>query len=192
MPSPKPIGPEQTAFNGKIIQVIQQDMQIGDKKVTFERARRAPGTRLIIIRDQKILLTKEYRNEIQDYDIRLPGGKVFDSLKEYSEFLNTKKTNILSVAQQAAKREALEEAGIIANQINHFTTSHSGATVEWDLFYFIVIDFTVSEQRLEHGENIETKWYTFEQAKSAALNGQMREDRSVAVLLKYLHTQNLL
>jgi len=59
-------------------------MKGGDKEVVFETARRAPGVRLIIVRDGQMLITREFRNELDDYDYRLPGGKVFDTLDEYS------------------------------------------------------------------------------------------------------------
>ena len=60
-------------------------MKLGDKKMTFEKARRAPGVRLLIIKKNKILITKEYRDEIGEFDYRLPGGKVFDKLEEYQK-----------------------------------------------------------------------------------------------------------
>jgi len=33
----------------------------------------------------KILLSREYRSELDRYDYRLPGGKVFDTLAEYHD-----------------------------------------------------------------------------------------------------------
>ncbi len=43
----------------------------------FETAVRSPGVRLIIVKDNQMLITKEFRGELDDYDYRLPGGKVF-------------------------------------------------------------------------------------------------------------------
>lgn len=63
-------------------------MQIGDRQKVFEFARRSPGTRLIILNDKhEILITKEYRSELEKFDYRLPGGKVFDTLVEYNDAL---------------------------------------------------------------------------------------------------------
>ena len=77
MAIPKPSGPEKVAYQGRIIEVVEQTMEVGAKTLTLEFARRAPGTRLIIpTSDGKISLTKEYRPEIQDYDYRLPGGNL--------------------------------------------------------------------------------------------------------------------
>lgn len=190
---PTPSGPEEIVYQGKIIEIVHQQMKIGDKEKVFEFARRSPGTRLIIISpDDKILLTREYRTELEDWDYRLPGGKVFDSLKEYNQFLKTSE-NILSEAIKGAKREANQEVGINPKDLKHFATSVCGATVVWDLYYFVVTEYDeLNKQELEVGENIETNWFTFKEAKEVCLSGKMSEDRSAIVLLRYLHSQGKL
>lgn len=168
-------------FQGKIIEVIQ------DGKREF--ARRSPGTRLLIVKDGQIMLTKEHREELKDFDYRLPGGKVFDTLAEYNQFVDSG-NDILIVAQDAAKKEAREEVGIEVSDIKHIWTSVCGATVIWDLYYFVVSQFTKLEsQSLEEGENIKPVWFTYEEARQLALTGKMSEDRSVAVLLRFLNNQ---
>lgn len=188
----KPTEPEKIVYQGKVIEVVQQNRKIGETEKLFEFARRSPGTRLIIRSGEQILLTKEYRTETGNYDYRLPGGKVFDTLEEYNRFLNTGQ-DISPRAVEAAKKEAREEVGIEVDEINHLWTSINGATVVWDLLYFEVSKFKqLPSQNLEVGEEIETSWITLEKAKEIALSGQMQEDRSVAVLLRYLHLKNIL
>lgn len=185
---PKANGPEKILFQGKIVEVVQQPMKIGSKLVDFEFARRSPGTRLIIINlnQKKILVTKEFRSEHNDYDYRLPGGKVFDSLEEYNEFLNTGK-DILIPATIQAKKEAKEEAGIIVKNIKHYYTSINGATIKWDLYYFVIDVWDEDSQELGEGEDIEVVWVGYDEAKELALNGSMSEDRSVVALLRWLN-----
>ena len=48
-----------------------------------EIVRRPPGVRLLIVKEGNVLLTKEYRHEADGYDFRLPGGKVFESLRDF-------------------------------------------------------------------------------------------------------------
>lgn len=140
----------------------------------------------MIVKDGKILLTKEFREEVKDYDYRLPGGKVFDTLVEYNKFVDSG-IDILPVAQEAAKKEAREEVGLVPSEIKHIYTSVCGATVVWDLYYFEVSKFEeLPTQSLEDGEDIKPDWYTFDVAKQMAFSGKMSEDRSVAVLLRYL------
>lgn len=181
---------ETITYQGKIIEVVEYSP---DGARTFEKARRAPGTRTIVIHEHKILLTREYRHELDSYDYRLPGGKVFDTLAQYNEFLNTNPTHeqTLAAARAGAIREIKEEAGIelIVDQLSHFYTSICGATVQWDLYYFVanITNKQIGTQALEDGEDITLAWYDFAKARELALDpAKMSEDRSVAVLLRWL------
>ncbi|MBI2356702.1 NUDIX domain-containing protein [Candidatus Dojkabacteria bacterium] len=188
MSKPIPVSDIESMYKGKILEVVQQDMKIGDKQVTFEWARRSPGTRLIVLsKDKRILLTKEFRREMNDWDYRLPGGKVFDTLTQYVEFLNSGK-DILSVAKDAVEAEAAQEAGIEVKAVTHYHTSKNGATVEWDLYYFIATDYVELNdgQKLEVGEDIRVEWFTFDEAMDICLKGGFKEDRSLGVLLKFI------
>lgn len=186
---PKVDGPEVIAFQGRIVEVVKQPMKIGDKKITFEFARRSPGSRLIIINkaDKKLLITKEFRTEHNDYDYRLPGGKVFDSLEDYNNFISSG-GELIVPAEKQATIEAKEEAGITPKNIRHFYTSVCGATITWDLYYFVIDEWIQHKQNLGEGEDIHVEWVSFEEAQELALNGSMSEDRSVAVLLRWLET----
>ena len=96
---------ETIVFQGKIIEVVQQLVKIGDKELTWEIARRSPGVRMIICDGDKILLTKEFRRELDMIDYRLPGGKVCDTLVEYNEH----RKDIEQQALIAVNRECEEE-----------------------------------------------------------------------------------
>lgn len=188
----EPIGPEEIVYQGKIIEVVQQRMKTGEKEQVFEFARRSPGTRLIIVTpEKKVLLTKEYRHEARGFDLRLPGGKVFDTLQEYNDFLKSG-ADIASVAAEAAKKEAREEVGIEVEEIQyHYTSKEASATLMYDLLYFVITRFRKlpDGQSLEHGEEgIELVEVNFDEARQICLDGRMQEDRSVAVLIRFLST----
>jgi 8-oxo-dGTP pyrophosphatase MutT (NUDIX family) len=170
------------AFSGKIGEVIHAKQADGR---VFERYRRPPGTRLIIVSpDKKILVTKEHRSETGGIDLRLPGGKVCDSLEAYHELLNSGQ-DIVEAAKTAAIKEALEETGLVIENLRLITKANAGATVEWDLYYFRVDKYIESPngQELEAGEDIEVAWMTAEELRQAIENNEMREWRSVGVLL---------
>ena len=60
--------------------------------------------------------------------------------------------------------------------------------VEWDLYYLVVNKHKESpQQELEMREDIKLVGLSFEEAKQIALSGKMSEDRSVAVLLRFLN-----
>jgi len=174
---------EEIAFSGRIGEIVHNPQPDGR---VFERFRRAPGTRLAIISpDQKVLLTKEHRYEADGIDLRLPGGKVCDTLDEYRKLLASGR-DIVEAATEAAAKEALEETGLIVSNPKLLTKANAGATVEWDLYYFLVEDYTESEdgQQLEDGEQIEEVVYlTPNEVRQAIARGEMQEWRSVGVLL---------
>lgn len=183
---------EEVVYRWKLFSLVHQKVDLGNDIIkTFELARRAPGTRLIIL-DQKwyILLSKEYRKETNNYDIRLPGGKVFDTLAEYENFLATDQ-DIQSAAIQWAQKEAIEEVGIQTDNLEFFAKSVSGATVVWDLYYFVVRDYTQTKQNLEHGEDISFEFYNPTTVKTMCLDGTIQEDRSAMMLMKFLAKHNI-
>ena len=103
---PVPVGDEVVTYRGKMIEIVTQQMRIGSTETVYERARRSPGTRLLITSpDHNILLTREYRGEVGRWDYRLPGGKVFDSLEEYSEAVRSG-VDLLEKSKEAAQKEA--------------------------------------------------------------------------------------
>lgn len=183
---------EEVVYRWNLFSLIHQTVDLGNDIIkTFELARRAPGTRLIIINEQwHILLSKEYRKETGNYDLRLPGGKVFDSTEEYENFLTTNQ-NIQEAAVDWAIKEAQEEVGIQVNDIEFFAKSISGATVVWDLYYFIVRDYVHGTQQLEHGENISYNFYDPATVQKMCLDGTIQEDRSAMMLMKFLTKHNL-
>jgi len=183
---------EKEIFQGKLIQIIHRDFEYhrdGDSgNFTAEIARRPPGVRCLIVKGDKLLLTKEYRAELGGWDYRIPGGKVFDSLRD---FLKNVDKDIFPAVEQAVDKEALEEVGIIVKKKKFLHKSVSGASIEWDLYYYEIsdFDFSTNGQELEAGEIIVPEWITFDKAKELCLNNGIQEDRSVAVLLRYLYTK---
>lgn len=180
---------EKVVFQGKMIEVVQETIISNGKEIVLEKGRRAPGTRLIIeTLDGEYLITKEERHNI-GWDYRLPGGKVFDSLIEYNDFLANQKSEqeVLIKAEQAMIREGMEEVGIKPLEYKLFCVSKCGGSLDWDLYYFIINKYEEVGQNLEEHEKIEVVKVSSEKLKDLALSGAMAEDRSVAVILKYLN-----
>lgn len=177
-------------FRGKLFEIEHATQSDGR---VFEKAVRAPGVRLIIAdkENKKLLLTREHRKELDAWDYRLPGGKVFDRLEEYDAF-RASGTDILVPASAKAIAEGGEEAGIEISTVRYFKTSTLGATVGWDLLFFEATDWhrAGEGQRLEAGEQIETdNWFGYDETRHMILGGQMQEERAALILLQWLEAQ---
>lgn len=182
----------ETVFSWSIVSVVEQRMQKWKKHMTFERAERAPWVRIIPINDAwELLLTKERRSELNNgewwYDIRLAGGKVFDSLTEYVDFKESW-WDIAEAAMKAVTIEAREELWFMVSSMTHLHTSACWATMRWDLYYFVVDAFhQLNEwQDLSELEDIEPFWASQEEVTKFCMDWSISEDRSAAVLLRYL------
>ncbi len=177
---------EKVVHQGKTIELVEKLISRDGKNFTVEFARRSPGTRLIIEKDGKLILSREFRHELGRYDYRLPGGKVFDSLVEYNTALD-QNVDLNEAAKQGALKEAREEVGVDAQDASFIYKSINGATVEWDLYYFVIKDFKQTAQDLGEGEDIQIEIVDKEKAKEMCLDGSISEDRSAIVLLRYLN-----
>jgi hypothetical protein len=176
---------ETVTYQGKMFAIVDKEIEANGKKFTIEVSRRAPGTRLIIDLGNELMLTKEWRPELNAYDYRLPGGKVFDSLIEYMDALATG-ADLAPAIEKAARLEAKQEVGVESGDFSHFHKSIAGLTVEWDLHYFAVTNPVIGAQELEEHEVIETIRVPKKEAETMCLSGAISEERSALVLLRYL------
>jgi 8-oxo-dGTP pyrophosphatase MutT (NUDIX family) len=182
---------EEVVYRGLIIEIVHKRVVTFGGEQLFEIARRGPGTRLIFDRGDSILITKEFRYELDTYDFRLPGGKVFDTLHDYEAFLATAKCE-LEVVRSAARREGREEVGLDARSMRYLGVSVCGATIKWDLHYFAVTEWqeVSGGPRPESGEKITYSWIPKNEVIQAALDGVISEERSALFLLRYLNPGN--
>lgn len=186
-------GPEEIVFSGKVFEVIHQPVKAGRKAFTLEIARRAPGVRLIITDPghTKFLITREHRRELEGWDQRLPGGKVFDRLTEYRQAL-TSGDDLEPHVLTAARREAEEEVGLKLHDPRHLGVSPCGATVKWDLYYVVC---TKHEEipggaKPEPGEQITSEWQPAAEVERLCLSGELSEERSAMALLKFIRSSD--
>lgn len=181
-------------YRGKMFEVVTWE---GKPGIQFEAAVRAPGVRLLIETEKEgtkaLLMTREIRRETGGYDFRLPGGKVFDTLAELDEHRKLG-TDTLPLAKIAAQKEGHEEAGISGGQYSLINISKAGASVEWDLYYFLITGATIGEPELSHEEagDIETIVLTAQEVFDKLTKREIKEGRSADILWSWLYTNGFI
>jgi len=187
---------EKSLFDNGFFEFIQTEdtFEINGKKkvVTRNMVRRPPGIRALIIdyENKKILLSREFRYELNGWDYRLPGGKVFDSLEDYKESIN--EDTVLKHVEMTVPKEVMEEVGLIVKNPKLLKISHDGAGVVWDLYYYEITDYELSEDgpKLEEDEVIEGfVWKDFDEIVNLCIQKEIHEERTVGVLLSYILEQ---
>lgn len=172
-------------------QLVQQPYLLDGKgkRRNWKYVEMAPSVRIIIPFEDSVLLTYEFRKEYGDYVVRVPGGKVFDTLSSYLAFVR-RKGNMLRAASRAAIKESNEEVGIIIppDALEHFSISKPEATVRRELYYFVAGQFTFDPrgQHLTENEDIEVVRFSFAEAAEMCKNGQISEDQSALALWRWL------
>jgi 8-oxo-dGTP pyrophosphatase MutT (NUDIX family) len=112
----------------------------------------------------------QYRYTLDQYSWELPMGGV-----PHDEDLIS-----------GAKRELLEETGIIAKKWTRLLELHPSNSVTDELAYtFIAEDLTIGSPRFEETEDLQIKRLPFRELLDLALTGHITDGLSVASILKY-------
>ena len=184
---------EKSLFDNGFFEFIQteEEFLIDGKLKTVKRnmVRRPPGIRALITDQQnhKILLSREFRYELNGWDYRLPGGKVFDSLDDYKKSIL--EDTVLDHVEQTVPKEVMEEVGLIVKIPKLLKVSHDGAGVIWDLYYYEITDYEISKDgpKLEQDEVIDGfVWKSYDEIIDLCIQREIHEERTVGVLLPYV------
>ena len=185
---------EKSVFNNGFLEFLETEEEhtINNQKKIIKRkmVRRPPGVRALILNkndNQKILLSKEFRYELDKWDYRLPGGKVFDTLDLYKEAIA--RNDVQKYVDKSVAKEVLEEVGLIVKSQKLLKISHDGAGVIWDLFYYEIKDYeeSLDGAHLKENEFVEGYvWKSFDEIIKMCIEQKINEERSVGVLLSYI------
>ncbi|MFN9001718.1 MAG: NUDIX hydrolase, partial [Holosporales bacterium] len=189
----KDLGNHTVIHHTRLFDIVEHDVQFSDDVIKrFQYARRSPGVRILVTNQDQMLITAEWRTEVSSWDFRLPGGKVFERAEDYQDFLSRKpQTSLVEKGQQAAAAELREECGLEIDSISlrHYHTSKCGATVEWDLLYYVVNFSGTQHAALNvspEGERTILQWLSYETVLDLCRQGVIGEDRTAAVLMRYI------
>ena len=188
---------EKSLFNNGFFEFVQSEKEydIDNNKKVIKRnfVRRPPGIRALIVdqKNKKILLSKEYRYELENWDYRLPGGKVFEGLESYKKAI--KEGTVLEHVEKTVPKEVEEEVGLLVKNPKLLKVSNAGAGVEWDLYYYEITDYEIDSTgpKLEEEEVIDGYlWKNYDEIINMCIANEIHEERTVGVLLTYILKNN--
>ena len=164
--------PKELIFEGTHFRIYREDVRLTSGSTRqFEYVWRRDGTRVLAVRsDHSVLLCREFRYELNDYDWRLPGGKLNDENEDPA---------------LAAAREFSEETGYRALSLEPLGRTVPFATIHYGIHFFLTYNPVEGPRNLGEGESIDFKWFPLIQVASMAMSGAIREEISALIILRY-------
>ncbi|MCR4329389.1 MAG: NUDIX hydrolase [Candidatus Roizmanbacteria bacterium] len=157
-------------FKGKMLDVYHWEQKMFDGTTAiFEKIKRVDTVNVLpITNDQKIVITHQEQPGIDPF-IGSIGGRL--DLEE----------NPL----EAAKRELLEEAGMVSDTWQFWMSVQPSSVMDWAIFTFIAKKCrVVKPQNLDSGEKISLKMVTFDEYLKIILDDNYRDRELTLAFLK--------
>ncbi len=165
------IGPQQVLYQDKYQKISKVVADFGD--FTKEYFVRDVGHRagVLIVRDGKVLLTRQWRLLIDGLSWEIPGGKVDEG----------------ETPEAAAARECLEETGLWCKVLKPLIEFLPGLDISHNPTHvFYTEDFEeTGEAHSDPGEVLQLEWVPLERCISMIFSGEIQESLSMISIMIY-------
>ena len=165
---------EREIYQNKFLRLYSVAADFGEFTREYFIVDKGQRAGVIILRNDEVLLVRQYRFLIDDMSWELPGGGVAKG----------------ESWEQAAIRECREEAGIICQSLTPILQYHQGIdTTLSPAQLFKCTEFTVSDE-FKNEETDERKWFPYAEALEMALDGRIEDSMTIIGLLAHDHIIN--
>lgn len=152
-------------YDGKILNLRRDDVLLPNGRTSKrEVVEHNGGSSVVVVKDGKILLVRQYRYAVGETLYEIPAGKL-----EKGED-----------PKAAALRELGEEGGIEAGDAELWYMFYpTPAYTEEKIYVYSVGDFTEGEMHLDENEFLEGEWVDLKQALEMTKDGRIRDAKTI-------------
>ncbi len=162
---------EETIFKGKVftVKVLDNQMEngkIGKREIVYHNG--GAGV-LALDDDYNVYLIKQFRSPFNDELIEIPAGKL----------------DIGEDPFEAAKRELLEETGLVASE--YISLGEVYPTVGFcseKLYIYLAKGLEIRKQKLDEDEFVTILKVSFNEAVKMCYDGRIKDSKSLVAILK--------
>ncbi len=163
----------QIVFSGKVVKVFKDDIELSDGKKAFrEVVKHSGGVVILAIKDEKIILVKQFRYPMKEVLLELPAGKLECGEDPF----------------EAAKRELEEETGYCAEKWTDlgFVYTSPGYSDE-KLYLYKAENLKYTCCHPDEGEIIQAFEYPVKEVIKMVNNGEINDAKTLCLLLRGLY-----
>lgn len=162
---------EERIFDGKIIGVRRDRVELPDGSTSFREVVEHPGGVAILPleADGSILMVRQYRYPAERVLLEIPAGKL-----ERGE-------NPLDCGIRELREEVGRLAGSIESLGHHFASP--GYLTE-TIHLYLATDLTATSQQLDEGEFLTVERIPFEEAVRMVMDGRIEDGKTAVAILK--------
>ena len=156
-------------FNGKILNLRRDDITLPDGNPAIrEVVEHSGGSAVLCVKDEKVLLVKQFRYPYEEEIWEIPAGKINDG----------------ETPDQTAIRELEEEGGIVAERVvKLFDVYPTPAYTNEVIRIYKAEGLTETEVKLDQDEFLSCKWFTLKEAFDMIDNGKINDGKTLIALL---------
>ena len=158
-------------FTGRVVQVDVEDVTLPNGHVsTYEFVRHPGGSAVVALDDQRrVCLLRQWRPAMNEWVWELPAGK-----RDHGED-----------PAETARRELAEEAGRVATRWTDLGSNYPSPGVFCEVLYLYLAEgLSNTHTALEPGEVLEVHWVPLAEACAQALDGRLRDAKTIIGLLR--------
>ena len=158
-------------FNGNVLKIRLDEVELDDgRKGEREVVHHPGGAAILVVKDGKILLEKQFRYPYKEIIREIPAGK----RDKGEEFIET------------AKRELEEETGYRAeNLIKLFEIYPTPGYTDEKIAIFKAEGLEKGEKHFDEGEDIISEWIPEEEVFAMIERGEIKDAKTLVALLWY-------